>query len=330
MKVSLPLSSLAVALVLVCHATGAEEAEAEAEPAAAPTAAAEVLPPACACPAKPRLGPLPTMFGDFLQPVPALPLMRFVDIGGLIGDLPVALAPLKVAENESPRPQSRVYVHYSYFADVAGPVNDLNREIFGVEWAWNDHFSVGARVPYVQQSWSIYDDTLVGDLSVIFKWAPINETDRVCAVGMDLTVPSGDSPYWFADGGDLHPVWFQFFAGYYRGWGDCFLHGFTSLAVPSDSRETTILFQDLGLGYWLRCSRRCLRAVVPTFEAHLNVPLDQPNLSTVLRYRTSMNLTLGATAFFTERCSLGAAAATPITGPRPFGTEGIVSFNWRF
>src|SRR5262249_29857955 len=54
----------------------------------------------------------------------------------------------KIADNESPRPQDRVFVNYNYFDRILGTSVDLNRETLGFEKTFLDgNASVGMRVP---------------------------------------------------------------------------------------------------------------------------------------------------------------------------------------
>ena len=51
----------------------------------------------------------------------------------------------------------------------------------------------------------------------------------------------------------------QPFAGWVRTIGEKFyLHGFHSIAIPTDGRDVTVLFNDIGIGcwaYWNYCGR---------------------------------------------------------------------------
>jgi len=49
----------------------------------------------------------------------------------------------------------------------------------------------------------------------------------------------------------IHPALIQPFMGYLWKSGDFFLHGFESVMVPTDSRDVTVFFSDIGVGYWV-------------------------------------------------------------------------------
>src|SRR5262249_9784990 len=68
---------------------------------------------------------------------------------------------LKISENQSPRPQDRVFFTFDYFANVNGPLNErlgapirdirVYRYIFGVEKTFDDgNASIGIRLPLDQ------------------------------------------------------------------------------------------------------------------------------------------------------------------------------------
>jgi hypothetical protein len=96
------------------------------------------------------------------------------------------------------------------------------------------------------------------------------------------------------------------------------------------------MFNDVGMGYFLYRSNdpdRFLTAVAPTFEAHVNSPLnhhsfDNPNELAGTPH--SVNLTAGLNLEFRRNSLLTLGFVTPVTGPRPFDYEALVLFNYRF
>jgi len=70
--------------------------------------------------------------------------------------------------------------------------------------------------------------------------------------------------------------------------------------VPTDAVAPTVLFNDLGVGYRLPVGQ-LLRAVIPTFEVHVNIPLTHRSASDPERRRDSVNLALGAHLELGER-----------------------------
>src|SRR5262249_4078442 len=110
-----------------------------------------------------------------------------------------------------------------------------------------------------------------------------------------------------------------------------FLHGFTSIGVPTDSRDVTLLFNDVGVGYWMYSGGPGLiRAIVPTVEAHISTPMDHRSVTDTIFATDVAVLTGGVHGGLGARSLLTFGVATPVTGPRPFSVEAIVQFNMRF
>jgi hypothetical protein len=113
-----------------------------------------------------------------------------------------------------------------------------------------------------------------------------------------------------------------------------YLHDFSAIVVPNDSRDVTFLTNDYGVGYYLHQARDCSRwlsSVTPTFEVPVNTPLNHRGSDAApLGLADSADLTGGATIGFGQRASLALGAVTPITGVRPFQIEAQVYFNFRF
>ena len=147
-------------------------------------------------------------------------------------------------------------------------------------------------------------------------------------------MPSGSEPYAFiATKGrieELHPAQFQPFVGYLWRRGDLYVHGFGSVMIPTDKRDVTAAFLDLGIGYWVFRGGGMLRGVVPTFEAHVNIPVNHRSADDLPRFRDSVDLLAGVHFVFGDRLSLGMAVATPVTGPRLFDAEAVANINFRF
>ncbi len=104
------------------------------------------------------------------------------------------------------------------------------------------------------------------------------------------------------------------------------------MAVPTDARDVTILFNDIGVNYWLYRGSpdRLLSFVVPTIEAHLTTPLNHRNFDGPIVVPDTLILTGGVHLGLFRNSTLSLGVATPVTGPRPFSVETFVQFNWRF
>jgi hypothetical protein len=251
---------------------------------------------------------------------------------------------IKIAENESPRPQDRVFIAYNFYSNVdraflpAGiPSSDLHRELVGFERAFLDgNASIGLRLPVFQLVGnSDVVDSHVGELSVIAKYAFYNDrqTGNLLSTGMVLSTPTGQGLQ-IPGESTLNDLVFQPFIGYVYNAGNAYVQGFTSLAVPTDARDVTLLFNDIVVGYWAyrnNCSESFLQGVVPDLECHVNTPLNHRGLdsSGPLGFPDTVDITAGSFFIF-RRAVLGLAVGVPLTGPKPFDVEGVANFNIRF
>jgi hypothetical protein len=296
----------------------------------------------------------PVMFGDligvagrrviFAQPGVTLPA-GFTRVHGGIAS---AVAPLplrsafKIAENESPRPQDRAYFNYNFYNNVdrtviGAPSADLHRETIGFEKTLlSGDASVGLRLPFLQlRGDQSVEDSQVGDLSMIFKYALLNDrsTGNVLSTGMVLTVPTGQN---LAIDGEstLHSTVFQPFVGYVYNMDRLYFQGFSSVAVPTDARDVTLLFNSFSLGYYAwrtTDSGAALRGLVPVIELHVNTPLSHRGTDSAdpIAIADTVNLT-GGLHVLLQRATLGVAAGLPLTGPKPYDFEVNVNLNYHF
>jgi hypothetical protein len=240
---------------------------APARPAAAPQCPAPPMFPAPAPPAPgaPPAAPIfaeaapagtevgggafnPQMLGDSLSAVSgALPVGTFVVLPGstfalnrnilpnlqtqFAGNVPVpfSISGFKIADNEGPRPEDRIFFTFNYFTHVfhnvpapgsvltgvtqivgepptpiitplpqalglaRTPDSRVGREMVGFEKTFfGGDASIGMRIPFIQihnEEAAAFDD--VGDVSFVTKFALLNDPNRVFSVGLVLTVPSG-------------------------------------------------------------------------------------------------------------------------------------------
>ena len=286
-------------------------------------------------PAPPLVGFGPTMFGDFVIKTPD-------------GIVPGRGA-YKISENESPQPQDRVFVNYNHFNHGKGlfsgkPLN-TTRETIGLEKTLLKDASVGLRLPFVQRNHLYYNqdapdsdssDSSVDDLSLILKYAPLynRTTGSALSFGLTVTAPTGERAraLFETERGRLHPWLMQPYIGYLWNRGALFVQGFDSIMVPTDTRDVTVVFNDVGAGLWLARSehRRFITAVIPTLEIHVNTPVNHRSESDLPRYRDSVDLTAGVHVEFNRHGLFGVAVVRPLNSPRTFEFEVIASFNYRF
>jgi hypothetical protein len=336
----------------------AEKPAEKPPPTPADTVALEALPPLppTGLAGLRRSDPDP-MWGDqgpINQP-PILVLRRVINGPGRTVLPAPSLRGFKIADHESAEPLDRAYVAFNFYDDVNAAVDRrldsavrderVYRETFGLEKTFFDErTSLGLRLPLNTLSGSSdiavlnSSSTDVGDLSVILKYAAWrDESGDVLSIGLAVTTPTGSRA--FAGSvlaAPLHSTALQPYLGYLSNRGDFYVHGFSSIDVPTDRRDVTMLYNDAGVGYRLYHANdpgRLVTAVVPTFEVHVNTPLDhRGSLRAGDPAGTAdvVDLTMGSYLHLGAHARLGAAVAVPVTGPRPFDVEAIAHLEWRF
>jgi hypothetical protein len=105
--------------------------------------------------------------------------------------------------------------------------------------------------------------------------------------------------------------------------------GFTSLVIPTDSRDVTLLFTDVGAGILVYKSPDGAW-VAPTAEIHVTTPLNHRNGNGVLTVPDLVVLTQGVQCGLANGTSIAVGVAVPISGPRPFDWEALVQVNFRY
>ena len=276
----------------------------------------------------------------------------------------VSFGAFKIGENEGPAPEDRVFLTYNYFGDMRGPnlgsalpssdtqtttiggnpaiVNtrtpafapQINgtREMFGFEKSLLDgRVSLGLRVPLVQQRGDgSFSD--LGDITAIVKYAIWSDPDTgsVLSAGLALTLPTG--PSISTSEGKFNATLFQPFVGYRWSESRFFLQGFTSVAVATDSRIPTLLFNDIGVGYkvYQGTAGDAISFISPIVEAHLTTPLSDRGQNNLIIAPDLVALVGGIHIGLYGASTLTLGVATPVTGPRPFDVEAIAQLNWRF
>jgi hypothetical protein len=276
-----------------------------------------------------------------------------------------SLGGFKIAENESPMPQDRVFVTYNYLSDVQGssrqfglpqmntqqftanglpatvttlvpgvvpPNVNVNRELGGFEKSFLDgSVSFGVRVPAFQETPDGSLDHL-GDITAIVKYAfyQDRQTGSAFCGGIAVTAPTG--PSFTTSVGNINPVFIQPFVGYRAYMDRFFIQGFTSLAVPTDSSIATLLFNDIGIGYEVYRGEPTspIRSLIPTFEVHVTTPLNDRQATAPVNVPDLVDVTGGIQIGMASRTTLTVGVVVPLTGPRPFAVEGLAQFNFGF
>jgi hypothetical protein len=256
----------------------------------------------------------------------------------------------KIGENESPRPTDRVYVTYNYFNDVNPTLRvpglsvlNVHRQTFGIEKTFLDgDASIGFRLPLLQLTGpNDLDRGTVGDLSVILKFAWINNPldvaddgtligGEVLSTGVVLTVPTGGAAAFSSQEPKIHPTVIQPFIGGIGTFGRTYAQFFSSLAIPTDDRDTAFAFNSLQFGYLLyrNPDARWVRSVTPLVEVHVNAPLNNRGIYKLpIGQADVVGFTGGATFAIGSRSFLNIGANTPVTGPRPYSMEAMAHLN---
>src|SRR5262249_15242255 len=148
-------------------------------------------------------------------------------------------------------------INYNYLSNLNGSVANpalssigIHRETFGFEKKVADNASFGVRLPVFQQRGEgRLSEQDFGDVSLVFKYALINNCDAVLSTGVVLTLPTG--PDFFTTAGNVHPTLTQPYVGYYYSGDTVFLLGFSSVVLPSDDRDAMLLFNDISVGMHL-------------------------------------------------------------------------------
>jgi hypothetical protein len=243
----------------------------------------------------------------------------------------------KVSENESPQPLDRVFLTYNYYNNVGtadSPRFDVHREVFGFEKTFLDGTaSIGMRLPYLQQPGSEVGQADVGDLSVLLKFAFLNdrETGNVLSGGLAVTAPTAGSR--LSNFGNTRDTLLQPFGSFIFNIDRLYLHGFSSVIVPTETSDPTLMSNDVGVGYRLirNADEAMFRYVIPTIEGHLTTALSKRGLDhTPVGFPDTFVLTAGVHLGVFDGGLLTFAVGAPFTGPRTFDVEGIVQFNYRF
>lgn len=297
---------------------------------------------------QPAAGYAPGFFGDFLGSFGT----QFINVNGVaprFGFVPLVnhAGGIKVTDNESPRPMDRLFYNYNFFNFVNRSSNtdmapmELHRHIFGFEKTFLDGFaSVGLRLPIVQ----LFGPPEVAtsdfaDMTIVTKMAIWDNraTGNLVSAGLLISVPTGPpqtlvspaSGNRFAlDDTILQP----FVGGIYNASDRLYFHGFSAIAIPTDSKDATVMWNDAGIGYWMyrNLDDRLVQGLVPTVEFHVNTPLNHRGKSSLpLGVSDTVDLTAGGYVVF-ARATLGGAVGMPMTGPKPFGVEAVGQYTMRF
>ena len=264
----------------------------------------------------------------------------------------------KISENQSPVPQDRVFFSFNFFDDVNKQLNrtfetpiqgiQIYRYVGGFEKTFNQgRGSFGLRLPlnniYAQSREPSLNSggssSSLGNLTVFFKHVFYVDPGSGSLFSGGLAVTPRTAPRRFAGApflGSDNTTSIQPYIGYYLNFDRIYVNGFNAIDVPYDYNQPTLLYNDLSVGYFLYRdaeARGLIRSIVPTVEAHANIPLNHRGEYNLLdRFGTPdiVNITSGVHVGLFQNATLTMGFTTPVTGPRPFDFEPQVLLNVYF
>jgi hypothetical protein len=262
----------------------------------------------------------------------------------------------KISENQSPKPQDRVFFDFNYYNNVNGAVNAVDQthvdhmKAYTYMWGFEKTFdngngSFGMRLPLNTLTAdsnpigavSTPTSSALGNLDLFAKYIlkQNTQTGSLITAGFALTPQTATTRFAGAPYvQSLNTTYFQPFIAYLWRADRLYVQGFSGFDFPANNADVTLMYNDIGLGYFVyRDEDRShfLTAIAPTFEVHVNSPFNHRNPFNVYdpaASATVCNLTYGVNVLFYGRSMLTAALVTPVTSPKPFDTECALYFNW--
>jgi len=301
------------------------------------------------------------MIGDLLPPTsmartaPSPPAPPFP---GSRSTIAPSVRGFKIADNQSPVPQDRVYFTFNFFNDVNNRLNNafetaftgvqIYRYIWGFEKTFNDgRGSFGMQLPlnniFAESREPKLNNggasTALGDLSLYFKhiFAYDPKSGSLATGGLAITPRTAGRTFAgapFLSGSNTTSI--QPYFAYLINFGNFYLHGFESIDTPFDYNQPTMIYNDIGLGYFLYRSAavdNLISAIVPTVEAHANIPLNHRGAYNPFdRFGTPdvVDITSGINVRLRQRTIATFGVAVPVSGPRAFNYElqGLLNFYY--
>jgi hypothetical protein len=199
-----------------------------------------------------------------------------------------------------------------------------------------DNVYARSSVPNITQGGNA---TSTGDLTVYIKhiFAINRETGSVASGGIAISPQTG--PNSFANATYLaksNTTTFQPFFAYLFRRDRFYLQGFFALDVPVDPAQPTLIYNDIGMGYFVYRDdtyTNFITGIAPTVEIHVNSPMNHSgayNRSDNNGTPDIVNITTGLNTRFRQNSVLTMGVITPVTGPHPFTVEATILFNYYF
>jgi hypothetical protein len=260
----------------------------------------------------------------------------------------------KISENQSPRPQDRVFFNFNYYNNVndtinrrdLSPITQMKAYVynFGIEKTFHDGLgSVGIRVPLDNLTANSFGNivstptsTSPGNLTVFAKYILAQNVRTGSLVSAYWAITPQTGPGRFAGAPYLFPLnstYFQTGLGYIYNHNKWYFQGFSGFIFPANPNDVSLIYNDLAIGYFLmrnQDSRAWLTALAPTFELHVNNPLnhrDPFNRFDLAGSPDSVDLTFGLNFGIKNSAVLTAAFVTPVASPKPFDSEAVLMLN---
>ena len=268
-----------------------------------------------------------------------------------------AVRGFKIADNQSPRPQDRIYFNFNYFNNLGdtlntrfgAPVTQLKAYVytFGVEKTFNQGMgSIGLRLPIDNLTGNSYGNmfgiptsTALGNLTIYAKYllAQNPRTGSLISACWAITPQTATSR--FAGAPYIAPLtttYFQACIAFIYNYNRWYFQGFNGFNFSINPNDVTLYYGDVGVGYYVYrdpAPQAWLTAVAPTFEVHVDSPLnhrDWFNRADRAGSPDNVDLTFGLNFGFRNSAILSAAFVAPVAAPRPFDSEAVLMLNILF
>jgi hypothetical protein len=301
-----------------------------------------------------QAGPTPfAMIGDIspMSTVPGPPRPP-----GARGASPIypSVRSFKISENQSPRPQDRIFFDFNYYNNLndtinrrdLSPITQMKAYVynFGIEKTFNNGLgSVGIRVPLDNLTANSFGNivrtptsTAPGNITIFSKYILAQNVRTGSLITACWAISPQTATGRFAGAPYLFPLnstYFQTCLAYIYNYNNWYFQGFSGFSFSANSNDVSMIYNDLAVGYFLlrnQDSSRFLTALAPTVELHVNNPLnhrDPFNRLDLAGSPDSVDFTFGLNFGFRNTAVLTAALVTPVSSPRPFDSEAILMLN---
>jgi hypothetical protein len=260
----------------------------------------------------------------------------------------------KLSENQSPRPQDRVFFSFNYYNNMndtlnrldLSPVTQMKAYVynFGVEKTFNNGMgSIGIRVPLDNLTANSFDNiistptsTSLGNMTIFSKYilAQNKQTGSLVSACFAITPQTGPgrfagAPYLFP----LNSTSFQPCLAYIYNYNRFYLQGFSGFSFSANPNDVSFIYNDVAVGYYVYRnpeSRSWLTSFAPTAELHVNNPInhrDVLNSSDLAGSPDSVDFTFGLNFGLKNTAVLTTAFGVPVTSLKPFDSEAILMLN---